>query len=86
MVGMVDSEHVVFVGCDPRRRGEPADVSEADQIEWVLLSDVPGLIRAGKIWNAGTLVALLGLVALHPSSGGDGDAGGEVADTAADAG
>jgi 8-oxo-dGDP phosphatase len=88
MVGMVDSEHVVFVGRDPRRRGEPEDVSEADRIEWVPLADVPGLIATGEIWNAGTLVALLGLLALRPLSGGaeEGDAGGQVADPAAEAG
>jgi 8-oxo-dGTP pyrophosphatase MutT (NUDIX family) len=88
MVGMVDSEHVVFAGRDPRRCGEPADVSEADRIEWVPLADVPGLIGAGEIWNAGSLVALLGLLALRPLSGGvrEGHAGGQVADPAAEAG
>lgn len=63
MVGMVDSEHVVFIGRDPQRVTEPVDVSEADRIEWVPLASVPGLIAEGKIWNSGVLIGLLGLLA-----------------------
>jgi 8-oxo-dGTP pyrophosphatase MutT (NUDIX family) len=59
MVGMVDSEHVMFVGRDPEKIGEPTETNEADKIEWVRLSSVPGLIASGQIWNAGTLVSLL---------------------------
>ena len=32
-------------------------------MEWVPLASVPGLIAAGEIWNSGTLVALLRLLA-----------------------
>jgi hypothetical protein len=35
MVGMVDSEHVVFVGRDPEKIGEATEVNEADRLEWV---------------------------------------------------
>lgn len=63
MVGMVDSEHVVFVGRDPEKVGEPTDVTEGGRMEWVPLSSVPGLIAAGEIWSAGTLVGLLQLIA-----------------------
>ena len=59
MVGMVDSEHVVFVGRDPEKIGEPTEANEADRIEWVPLASVPELIDSGQIWNAGTLIALL---------------------------
>lgn len=89
MVGMVDSEHVVFTGRGPRRHHAPVDVSESDRIEWVPLEKVPGLIRAGDVWNSGTLVALLGLLALDPLSpaaGAAGDEAGEVADTPPGAG
>jgi 8-oxo-dGDP phosphatase len=61
MVGTVDSEHVVFVGRDPEKIAEPTELGEADRIEWVALASVPGLIAAGQIWNAGTLIGLLGL-------------------------
>jgi 8-oxo-dGDP phosphatase len=63
MVGMVDSEHVVFVGRDVEKIGEPTEVNEVDRMEWVPLSSVPGLIASGDIWNAGVLVALLQLLA-----------------------
>ena len=62
MVGMVDSEHVVFTGRDPERIGEPTETTEVERMEWVPLASVPGLIAAGKIWNSGTLVALLRLL------------------------
>ncbi len=63
MVGMVDSEHAVFIGRDPVRVGEPVEVSEADRVEWVALSSVPELIARGEIWNSGVLIGLLGLLA-----------------------
>jgi 8-oxo-dGDP phosphatase len=63
MVGMVDSEHVMFVGRDPEKMGEPTEANEADKIEWVPLSSVPKLIESGQIWNAGTLVSLLRVLA-----------------------
>lgn len=63
MVGMVDSEHVVFIGRDPEEVTDPVDLSEADRIEWVPLADVPALIAEGKIWNSGVLIGLLGLLA-----------------------
>ena len=62
MVGMADSEHVVFVGRVPERIGEPTETTEVERMEWVPLASVPGLIAAGEIWNSGTLVALLRLL------------------------
>jgi 8-oxo-dGDP phosphatase len=62
IVGSVDSEHVVFVGRDPQRIGDPADASEVTRMEWVPRGSVPELITAGKIWNAGSLVALMRLL------------------------
>ena len=65
MVGMVTSEHVVFIGRDPERIGEPTDATEADRIEWVPLASVPALVASGQIWNSGTLIGLLGCMALE---------------------
>jgi len=62
MVGMVDSEHVVFVGRNPEKIGEATETTEVERMEWVPLASVPGLIDAGEIWNSGTLVALLRLL------------------------
>jgi hypothetical protein len=63
MVGMVESEHVLFVGRDPEKVAEPVEVSEADRIEWVPLASVPELIASGQIWNSGVLIGLLSLLA-----------------------
>jgi len=62
MVGMVDSEHVVFTGRDAEKVGEPTEGNEIERMEWVPLASIPGLIAAGEIWNAGSLVALLRLL------------------------
>jgi 8-oxo-dGTP pyrophosphatase MutT (NUDIX family) len=62
MVGMVDSEHVVFTGRDPESVGKPTETTEVERMEWVPLASVPGLIAAGELWNSGTLVALLRLL------------------------
>lgn len=64
MAGMVDSEHIVFVARHPVKVGEPIEVTEADRIEWIPLSSIPELIKAGQIWTSGSLVALLGLLAI----------------------
>ena len=59
MAGVVDAEHVVFIGRNPERIGEPIEVDGAGRMDWVPLATVPRLIAAGEIWNAGSLVALL---------------------------
>jgi 8-oxo-dGTP pyrophosphatase MutT (NUDIX family) len=69
MVGTIDSEHMVFVGRDPRKVSEPVELSEADRIEWVPLASVQKLIGSGLIWNAGTLIGLLGLLGLTADHG-----------------
>jgi len=63
MVGMVDSEHVIFIGRDPEKFTEPVELNEADRIEWVPLASVPELMASGQIWNSGVLIGLLGLLA-----------------------
>ena len=65
MVGMVDSEHVVFVGRDPEKVAEPTEANEIERMEWLPLASVPRLIEAGEIWNSGTLVALLRLLTME---------------------
>ena len=63
MVGMVDSEHFVFAGRDPEKISGPTETAEVEQMEWVPLADVPRLIDSGEIWNSGSLVGLLRLLA-----------------------
>jgi 8-oxo-dGTP pyrophosphatase MutT (NUDIX family) len=62
MVGMVDSEHVVFVGREVERVGEATETNEIERMEWVPLTGVRALVAAGEIWNSGSLVALLTLL------------------------
>lgn len=64
MAGQVDAEHVVFVGQDPARVGEPV-AGEVGRPEWVPMGSVPGLIAAAEVWNAGSLVALLRLLTMN---------------------
>jgi 8-oxo-dGDP phosphatase len=63
MVGMVDSEHVVFTGRDAERISDATEANEVGRMEWIPLTSVPRLISAGEIWNSGSLVGLLRLLA-----------------------
>jgi 8-oxo-dGDP phosphatase len=58
MPGMVDAEHIVYVGRNPERVGAPANPSEAVRVEWVPLGSIAGLIDSADIWDAGSLLAL----------------------------
>ncbi|MFB6983972.1 GntR family transcriptional regulator [Streptomyces scopuliridis] len=69
MVGMVDSPHEIFVGRGAERVGPPTDLEEAGQVEWVPLTDVPGLMARGDLMGSGTLVALLHILANRNSQG-----------------
>ncbi|WP_436788592.1 NUDIX hydrolase [Yinghuangia sp. YIM S10712] len=70
MVGMVDSWHDVFVGEGAEKLAEPTEVTEMARMEWVPLVDVPGLIAKGLIWNSGTLVGVLQVLAERAVGGG----------------
>jgi 8-oxo-dGTP pyrophosphatase MutT (NUDIX family) len=68
MAEAVDCEHAVFTGRDPVHIGKPTSLSESERAEWVPLASVPELIAAGKIWNGGSVVGLLHLLAKVPRS------------------
>ena len=85
MVGMVDSEHVVFTGRDPEKVAEPTEANEIERMEWVPLSSVPGADRGRgdlELRHAGRAAAAAG----GGSLGGVADAPGQVGDAAALAG
>jgi 8-oxo-dGTP pyrophosphatase MutT (NUDIX family) len=63
MIGMVDSPHEIFVGRGAEKVGEPTDLEEAGHVQWVALSDIPGLMAKGDLMGSGTLVALLHILA-----------------------
>jgi 8-oxo-dGDP phosphatase len=63
---VVDAERVVFVGRDVQRVDEPVSLEGVERVEWVPLELVPGLIADGQVWNAGSVVGLLAVLARRP--------------------
>jgi 8-oxo-dGTP pyrophosphatase MutT (NUDIX family) len=63
MVGTVRSPHHVFLARGVERVGERSELNEGT-FEWVVLSQVPDLVRRGEIVNSGSLVGLLHVIAL----------------------
>ncbi|MCE3552829.1 NUDIX hydrolase [Pseudonocardia sp. RS11V-5] len=70
MIGMVRNAHHVFLARGAELVADPTELNEG-KFQWVPLSDVPELIRTGKIVNSGSLVGLLHLLALGGSKSGD---------------
>ena len=62
--GMVDAPIDVFLWREFEKVSEPTDAEEAGELRWVPLADVPHLIATGDVLGAGTIVALLQLIAL----------------------
>jgi 8-oxo-dGTP pyrophosphatase MutT (NUDIX family) len=63
MPGMVDTPHVVFLGRDAVRVGDPTDLEEAARVDWVPLEVVPELVAKGQLIGSGSLVGLLYVMA-----------------------
>ncbi|GGM31117.1 NUDIX hydrolase [Micromonospora yangpuensis] len=63
MIGMVDSPHDVFVGWGAVKVGTPTDPEEAGPVEWIPVNELPGLLARGELAGAGTLVAVLHVMA-----------------------
>ena len=64
MPGMVDTPHKIYTAAGAEQVGEPTDGEEAGVVEWMPMAKVPDLIRTGKVAGAGSLVALLHVLAL----------------------
>jgi 8-oxo-dGTP pyrophosphatase MutT (NUDIX family) len=62
--GMVNERIDIFLWRSFEKVGEPTDAEEAGEMRWVPLADVPRLIADREVLGAGTLVALLQLLAL----------------------
>jgi ADP-ribose pyrophosphatase len=62
--GMVDARIDVYLWRAFEKVGEPSDAEEAGELRWVPLSKVPCMIANRDVLGAGTLVALLHLVAM----------------------
>jgi 8-oxo-dGTP pyrophosphatase MutT (NUDIX family) len=63
MIGMVRNAHHVYLARGAELVADPTELNEG-KFQWLPLSDVPELIRTGKIVNSGSLVGLLHLLAL----------------------
>jgi 8-oxo-dGTP pyrophosphatase MutT (NUDIX family) len=68
MVGMVDSPHEIYIGRGAYHIGEPTDTEEAGQVAWIPLTEVPDLMARNELLGAGTLVALLHILATRNCS------------------
>ena len=61
--GMLRTEYRLFRAHGAEYVGEPTEQNEAERVEWVPLSEVPGLIDSGQIATAASLVGLLRVLA-----------------------
>jgi 8-oxo-dGDP phosphatase len=65
MIGMVDSPHELYVGDNGAEfiSTPAANSEEAAKVAWIPLSDIAGMIERDELLGAGTLVALLHVLA-----------------------
>jgi 8-oxo-dGTP pyrophosphatase MutT (NUDIX family) len=70
MVGMVDSPHELYIAHSAVKVAEPRqDAEETARIEWIPLADIGGMIERDELLGAGTLVALLHVLAFTKATG-----------------
>jgi 8-oxo-dGTP pyrophosphatase MutT (NUDIX family) len=62
-VATADAENLLFLARQADHVGAPSDVNEAEQVAWISLDEVRGLVSRGEIVGAGTVIAVLELVA-----------------------
>jgi 8-oxo-dGTP pyrophosphatase MutT (NUDIX family) len=67
--GLCDQAFHVFLADGAQHVGEPTTPDEVERVEWLPLSEVPGLAAAGELGDGFSLTALLWATqALRPSS------------------
>ncbi len=62
-VSTADAENLVFLGRGPVHIGQPVDVNEAERIGWLALDEAFGYLARGEVVGAGSVIALLDLLA-----------------------
>lgn len=62
-VGSADAENMLFLAREAEHTGGPVDVNEAERVAWVPLAEARELVTQGEIVGAGTVIAVLELVA-----------------------
>ena len=66
-IGLLDQKFNVYLADGAEHVGEPADLSEADRVEWVAISELLELIRRGDIQDGYSLTALLWFLQFAPN-------------------
>ncbi|TDC33600.1 NUDIX hydrolase [Micromonospora sp. 15K316] len=62
-VGTADAENMLFLSRAADKTDTQVDVNEAEQVAWIPLDEARDLIRTGDIVGAGSVIAVLELVA-----------------------
>ena len=62
-VGMADAENLLFLGRGADYIGDAIDVNEAERVAWIPIDDVHSHIASGQIVGAGSIIAVLDLLA-----------------------
>lgn len=57
--GSVDTRHYLYRADSAHQIGPPTDITEAERIEWIPLTEIRPRIASGEIVNGPTLIALL---------------------------
>lgn len=65
--GITDAEQFLYLAAGARYVGAPRDGFESDRVDWIPLSDVPGMIARRQIVGGVTLIGLLGVLYGHDS-------------------
>ncbi|MET8350410.1 MULTISPECIES: NUDIX hydrolase [unclassified Micromonospora] len=62
-VGTADAENLLFLSRAAEHTDGPVDVNEAERVAWIPLAEARELVAQGEIVGAGTVIAVLELVA-----------------------
>ncbi|MFI7649650.1 NUDIX hydrolase [Micromonospora sp. NPDC049460] len=62
-VATADAENLLFLAREAEHIGAPVDVNEAERVAWIPLEEARDLVSRGEIVGAGTVIAVLELVA-----------------------
>ncbi|MFC6021033.1 NUDIX hydrolase [Plantactinospora solaniradicis] len=62
-VGTADAENLLFLSRRADFTGAPVDTNEAQRVEWIPLDEARDLVSRGEIVGAGTVIAVLELIA-----------------------